>query len=221
MGKVLASAGAAADDGPGVPLAVLEWGATAAGYLAAAASDEMDELIVTSRRAYHLVRKLDGGAGRPLLVYLRLDRARANLAVARRALAALRVTRAPTPRRHGVATKQEIPAQSGSVETTAGADQGPAVAVAAPVAPRSALPWSTLPRRHQVAALPLPRRSAAVSLPAPPPAAPDPLPRRFAEVPPPVASAVSGADPPSVPAPRWVNDVGTMRRLLAGLEQLQ
>ena len=67
-GKVLDSAGVAPDDGSGVSLAVLGWGATAAGYLAAAAGDELDDLIVTSRRAYHLVRQFDGRSGQPMLI---------------------------------------------------------------------------------------------------------------------------------------------------------
>ena len=58
MGKVLASSGGADQDGANVHLAVLGWGATAEGYLAAAAHDELDDLIVTTRRAYHLVREL-------------------------------------------------------------------------------------------------------------------------------------------------------------------
>jgi hypothetical protein len=87
LGKVLDSVGAEDSDGPDVPLAVLGWGATAAGFLATAADDELDDLILTSRRAYHLVRQFESSSGHPLLIYMRLDRGRANLALARRGLA--------------------------------------------------------------------------------------------------------------------------------------
>jgi hypothetical protein len=216
MGKVLASAGVEADGGPGVPLAVLGWGATAAGYLAAAANDELDDLIVTSRRAYHLVRQLEGEAGQPLLIYMRLERPRANLAVGRRALATVEVASKPVPHPRGSAPSQETPDQRGPSSNGRGA----AVAVAAPVATRT-----TMPRRHQVAALPLPRRP-----PAPAPvgtraspvpaltAPPNPLPRRTAEVPPPAAR---GPSPPSRTAPRWADDVSTMQRLLTALRRLR
>lgn len=85
-GTVVEDAGAT--DGA-VHLAVLGRGTAAAGYLAGAHDElaEIDELIVTTRRAYHLVRELDGSS-EPLLVYLRLDRPRADLAAGRRALAA-------------------------------------------------------------------------------------------------------------------------------------
>ncbi len=136
MGKVLASAGAEADGGPGVPLAVLGWGATAAGYLAAAANDELDDLIVTSRRAYHLVRQLEGEAGQPLLIYMRLERPRANLAVGRRALATVEVAPKPVPHPRGSAPDRETPDQRGSSSNGRGA----AVAVAAPVATRTTVP---------------------------------------------------------------------------------
>jgi hypothetical protein len=220
MGKVLDSAGAAVGDGPGVPLAVLGWGATAAGYLATAANDELDDLIVTARGAYHLVRQLDGPAGQPLLIYLRLERPRANLAVARRALANVRVGPEPVAPQRNATEVQETPAQGGNGSGT----QGAAVAVATrPAATRTALP-----RRHQVAALPMPRRPTPTPTPPPRPqprAGPAPsavlpsvLPRRVAEAPPP-AARVTG--PPSRSGPRWADDVSTMQRLLTALRRLR
>lgn len=211
MGKVLASAGDEADDGPGVPLAVLGWGATAAGYLTSAASDELDDLIITSRRAYHLVRQLEGGSGQLLLVYLRLDRSRANLAVARRALGRVRAAPTPAPRQRDVAPEREIPVQSASLEVAANRRPSSAVALAAP---------PVLPRRHQVAALPQPRHPAAPrASPATAPAAlSSPLPRRTAEAPPPAAPRTG---PPAPSGARWADDVGTMRRLLSGLRRLR
>ncbi|HEY1973387.1 MAG TPA: hypothetical protein VGH89_35930 [Pseudonocardia sp.] len=96
MGTVLDSAGTQERDEPGVPMAVLGWGATAAGFLSTAAADELDDLILTTRRAYHLVRQFEDGADHPLVIYLRLDRRRANLALARRELAAVRLWPDPT-----------------------------------------------------------------------------------------------------------------------------
>ena len=224
MGKVLASAGAAADDGPGVPLAVLGWGATAAGYLAAAANDELDDLIVTSRRAYHLVRQLDGPAGQPLLVYLRLDRPRANLAVARRALADVRRlgagSRCRHPARHR-SPRQETPAQSGSDEATA--TQGAAVAVAragrdpdGAAAPASGGgPAAAAPTHRAAAPAGTAGEPGAGSARAAEPAAP--AGRGGAAT----APAGVGGGPPSRPGPRWADDVSTMQRLLTALRRLR
>jgi hypothetical protein len=219
MGKVLASAGATTESS-GVPLAVLGWGVTAAGYLDAVAKDELDDLIVTSRRAYHLVRQLDGPAGELLLLYLRLDRPRANLAVARRALAGVHLRPAPVPHQRDNVRRRETPAQSGLTEKKDRSLPG-AVAVAAPAETRPAQP-----RRHQVAALPLPRRAKS-SPPAIPrarpataaPAVPSPLPRRVAEAPPPVPVGVGGGA--ARPGSRWADDVGTMQRLLSALRRLR
>ena len=157
MGKVLASAGAAAEDGPGVPLAVLGWGATAAGYLAAAANDELDDLIVTSRRAYHLVRQLDGGPGSRCWSTCGWSgrgrtwpwpdarwpdvTGRGPAPVARHAGVECRSGSAGNPCSGGNLGRRRTPAWNGG-----GRRSRPAVTAPA------------LPRRHQVAALPLPRR---------------------------------------------------------------
>ncbi|WP_172457720.1 hypothetical protein, partial [Pseudonocardia sp. N23] len=55
--------------------------------------DPVDDVTVTSRRSFHVLRPVDVG-GRRVIVYLRLQRGRSNLAVARRALAAPEVTSA-------------------------------------------------------------------------------------------------------------------------------
>src|SRR5690349_13466287 len=69
---------------PGV---VMEWGGSAAGFLAAAGGDGLDDLMISSHRFYHVVRLVEVGSGQ-LLIYLCLDRGRSNLAVARRELGA-------------------------------------------------------------------------------------------------------------------------------------
>ena len=129
VGKVLEEAGVQPGAQAGTSLAVLGWGAGAASFLATAADDEMDDLIITTRSCYHLVRPLGEGEDRRLLVYLRVDRHRGNLAVARRGLSTVR-PRAPA-----------VPEQRGG----------------APTATRAATAVDTLPRRHPVA-LPAPRR---------------------------------------------------------------
>ena len=90
LGKVVEEAGARSSAEEGTTLAVLGWGSSAAVVLSVGATDALDDLIVTTRRSYHLVRVLDPGSGGPLLVYLRVDRRRGNLAVARRGLMAAR-----------------------------------------------------------------------------------------------------------------------------------
>jgi hypothetical protein len=171
-GRVLAEHGKGVVD----PAAVLGWGGAALRDLDGA--DDLDDLIVTGARAYHLVRRAAAGGGPPLLVYVCLERARSNLALARRALAGVVV--APLP----------PTAEGGAVAPV-------------PFAP----PSSTDPWPPPVA--PAPR--------APSPPAAVPLPRR-------TRTAVPAAAPvpqPRAAGPRWAGDLGTMRRLLAGLRALQ
>ena len=167
-----------AEHGNGVvdPTAVLGWGSTALRDLDGA--DDLDDLIVTGARTYHLVRRAVAGGGSPLLVYVCLERARSNLALARRALAGVVV--APLP----PAAESEATVAGPSFPPPP-ADPRPAPAASAPHAP------------SPPAAVPLPRRTRT----AVPAATPVPQPRAA--------------------GPRWAGDVGTMRRLLAGLRALQ
>jgi hypothetical protein len=91
-GRVLAEVGrgeGSAGDGEGVvPYSVAGWGTAVAAMFDTTSGDELDDVMITGRRSYHLVRPLAAGAA--VLVYLRLDRARSNLAAARRELAAVR-----------------------------------------------------------------------------------------------------------------------------------
>src|SRR3712207_9344868 len=90
-GRVLAEVGrgdGGAGDAEGVvPYSVAQWGTRVAAMFDATSGDDLDDVMITGRRSYHLVRFLPAAA--PALVYLRLDR-RANLARARRELAAVR-----------------------------------------------------------------------------------------------------------------------------------
>ena len=100
-GRVLAEAGrgeGGAGDGEGVvPYSVARWGTAVAAMFDATSGDELDDVMITGRRSYHLVRSL--GASASVLAYLRLDRTRSNLAVARRELAAVRWGAAAAPAR--------------------------------------------------------------------------------------------------------------------------
>jgi hypothetical protein len=91
-GRVLAEAGngeAGAGDGEGVvPYSVARWGTAVAAMFEATSGDELDDVMITGRRSYHLLRAL--GPTSSVLVYLRLDRTRSNLAAARRELATVR-----------------------------------------------------------------------------------------------------------------------------------
>jgi len=91
-GRVLAEVGrgeGSAGDAEGVvPYSVAGWGTAVAAMFDSTSGDELDDVMITGRRSYHLVRPL--GAGAAVLVYVRLDRARSNLAAARRELAAVR-----------------------------------------------------------------------------------------------------------------------------------
>ena len=92
-GRVLAEVGhgeAGTGDSEGVvPYSVPRWGTAVAAMFDSTSGDELDDVMVTGRRSYHLLRPL--GAGGAVLVYLRLDRNRSNLAAARRELAAVRL----------------------------------------------------------------------------------------------------------------------------------
>jgi hypothetical protein len=91
-GRVLAEAGngeGGAGDGEGVvPYSVARWGTAVAAMFEATSGDELDDVMITGRRSYHLLRAL--GPTASVLVYLRLDRSRSNLAAARRELATVR-----------------------------------------------------------------------------------------------------------------------------------
>lgn len=68
-------------------------GTRLSGAVGHGADDPVDDVTVTSRRSFHVLRPVEVG-GRTAIVYLRLQRGRSNLAVARRGLAAPEVVTA-------------------------------------------------------------------------------------------------------------------------------
>lgn len=180
-GTVLSECGT----GPVDPAVVVQWARDAERFLGLAADGGLEDLIATSGGSYHLVRPLP--ATPPMLVYLCLDRKRANLALARRELAAVRwadpvspIAEPPLPPANSWLWSARVPA---SVAPPSGPSGGPAGTLTAP----------------PTAAVPLPRRSSVRALPPPPP-----LPRQRV------------APDPQLPG-RWADDLGTMRRLLSAL----
>jgi hypothetical protein len=164
-GRVLAELGqgeAATGDSEGVvPYSVPRWGTAVAAMFDSTSGDELDDVMITGRRSYHLVRPI--GPGASVLVYLRLDRSRSNLAAARRELATVRLGSGAAP-----PAPAAVPAaRSGSDAAVPPARSGSDAAVP-PARSRSdaAVPAS---RSRTEATAPAPRsRSVAATAPAPP-----------------------------------------------------
>jgi hypothetical protein len=144
-GRILIQFGTAAVD----PAVVLRWGMEATTALGTAAEGGLEDFILTSGGHYHLVRPL--GETRSLLVYLCVDRARVNLASARRELAAAR------PDDAGAAPPPTPPQR-----------HSPAVSRTAALPLAAAPPARRGPtnRRQDTVAVPLPRRSGSTAVPA-------------------------------------------------------
>ncbi|MDD7918466.1 hypothetical protein [Actinomycetospora callitridis] len=226
--------------------AVLAWGRRAGGV----ASDRglaLEDVIVTSDAAHHLLRAVDGAPSRGSWVYLRVDRERGNLALARRRLAA--VASPPAARPTPAAPRPSSSAQRppGAPVPVPVATPLPSAAPAAPSAPPAAHPMGgTFPRR-------VPDRSIPAAAPAAIAAPPTTWPTRG----PAASPAAVATDPPALPEPRrpvgqapttrpagpvppadlehrrsppqdsagvlsqrWRTDPETLRRVLAGLLRL-
>ncbi|GGJ95811.1 hypothetical protein GCM10010123_27130 [Pilimelia anulata] len=88
-GTCLGTTGAAPDDHAAAAAGASEVMAAVtrtAPFTSATREDAMEDLIITSRSGYHLLRRLSTGFDARLVLYLWLDRDRGNLAVARRRL---------------------------------------------------------------------------------------------------------------------------------------
>ena len=140
-GRVLAEVGqgeSASGDSEGVvPYSVPRWGTAVAAMFDSTSGDELDDVMITGRRSYHLVRPI--GPGASVLVYLRLDRSRSNLAAARRELATVRLAGGAVPATTPAAaavpaarSRSEAAARSRSVAATAPAPPSRVPAALAP-----------------------------------------------------------------------------------------
>jgi hypothetical protein len=193
-GRILIESGAAMVD----PAAVLRWGMEAAGVLETVDDGGMEDFIMTSRNHYHLLRPVS--AGQSLLVYLCVDRTRANLALARRELAAARpeYEPEPEPQRGPVAPvpeplKRRLPAAS-------------RMAAAMPPAPTKRTSRSVKTAGSGIAEVPLPRRTGSTTLPA--------------AMPPPAAAPRQRSSGGPVLGQPWADDIATMNRLLTALRAM-
>src|SRR5262249_39643502 len=149
-GQILIESGVATVD----PAVVLRWGTEATTVLEAA-DGGLEDVILTSGYLYHLVRPL--GVSRSFLVYLCVDRARANLASARRELAAVRSEAgaaalvAPSP------PPESLHAVPPAISRAASAmPPGSSHPVRQPIAPAT---------RPAAASVPLPRRAGPREIP--------------------------------------------------------
>jgi hypothetical protein len=149
-GRVLAEVGqgeSASGDSEGVvPYSVPRWGTAVAAMFDSTSGDELDDVMITGRRSYHLVRPI--GPGASVLVYLRLDRSRSNLAAARRELATVRLAGGTVPATTPAAPA--VPAARSRSEATAPGARSEAAArsrsvAATPPAPPSRVPAALAP----------------------------------------------------------------------------
>jgi hypothetical protein len=193
-GHVLAEIGT---DG-GTAGAVLAWGGRADGV----ASDRglaLEDVIVTSDAAHHLLRAVDGAPFRGFWVYLRVDRERGNLALARRRLAAVASPSPPAARPTQAVpppAPRTAPRPAGTPVPAPVATPLPAAAPAAPSAPPGAHPMGgTFPRR-------VPERSIPAAAPAAAPAAIAAPPTSWPTRGPASSPAAVATDPPALPEPR-------------------
>jgi hypothetical protein len=226
-GRVLAEAGrgdGAAGDGEGVvPYSVARWGTAVAAMFDSTSGDELDDVMITGRRSYHLVRPVTAGSA--VLAYLRLDRRRANLAAARRELAAVRWGAGAPPAAAATPARGPSPAPASAAvpPSTATPPRDPS-AGASPTGPR---PPAAFPARR--AAAPVGAGQTPGSTPGGGPRIP--LARRTPTRPsadatrrPAVAAAPAevpaGLGPPAVVGQQWVRDPSTLRRLIAGLRRM-
>ena len=140
-GRVLAEVGqgeSASGDSEGVvPYSVPRWGTAVAAMFDSTSGDELDDVMITGRRSYHLVRPI--GPDASVLVYLRLDRSRSNLAAARRELATVRLAGGAVP-----ATPPAAPAVPAARSRSEAAARSRSVA-ATPPAPPSRVPAALAP----------------------------------------------------------------------------
>ncbi|NMH90960.1 hypothetical protein HF519_05030, partial [Pseudonocardia bannensis] len=111
--------------------------ATSAAEIADAPGEgPVEDLILSSRRCYHVLRPVDVPAGPTLLLYIRLQRGRATLALARRELGTAEIQRAVLDLARGRSDRGDVSAAARDTGAAAAAAPAPATSPAA-VPPRA------------------------------------------------------------------------------------
>lgn len=204
-GRIIGEAG---QDDSSIFSGVLKLETIVSEFLDSDASDDLEDLMISSRYWYHLIRHVDSFGIPPLLLYLRLRRNRANLAAARRELAShqlnnqlLEILRSHEESDYDNGPTS-IPGKSNHPYFTLSIQPELAGLAAAPTY------WSdpthdTNP--PEFAPQPLPRRAPA-----------SPLPRRAEKEPEPAEPT----DLPHVLRQSWAFDRNTMERLVDGLRRM-
>lgn len=192
-GDVLAEHGRPGPD----PAAAVRWGRGLRAALLP--SGELEDVMITADATFHLLRRVRAGE-RTVIVHVSVDRARGNLALARRTLGAIRFIDEESPAPQVIEHYPPAPAP----RVTAGT----APRATVPDRPKMPLPVRT-PRRPEPAA-------GARTVGALPSAIP--APRR-----PPAPVTPGGGTPPvDVPVARgWSDDLYTMGRLLDALRRMK
>jgi len=171
--------------------------------------DDLDDLIISSRHWYHLIRHVDSFGTPPLLLYLRLRRSGANLAIARRELRSTelknRLVKILWSRngRHDDTTS--IPSESNHVYFTPTPQPDPTDSVAAPTHQQDMTAGGG--SSPDVALSPLPRRVPASSRTMWAGRSRKPEPDEPGEL-------------PNVVRQSWASDRNTMERLVHGLRRM-
>lgn len=184
-------------------------------FLDPESDDDLDDLMISSHHWYHLIRHVNLFGTPPLLLYLRMRRSRANLAIARRELASaelksrlvdiLQVNDVPEYHDHDYDEDDatSIPGDSDHFYFTLSLQPDPADPAVAPVhhpdltTGGASAPDPVLP--------PLPRRAPASSHAIPPERDPEP---------------VEPGELPNVLRQGWAFDRNTMERLMHGLRRM-
>ncbi|MGD9525511.1 hypothetical protein [Pseudonocardia sp.] len=188
---------------------------------------DLEDVMITSERLFHVLRQVDVAGSGPVLVYVRLRRGHGNPATCRRELASAEL-RDSVAAACGPPRPAAIPgAMAGNGTVAPRLDTGSHPALPAVEPPRRPAP----PRTSRPAAadgpattrLPAPRATPA-SRGVPSPAAPE-LPRRvrgshLVGVPDPVDRSGRPPATSGVLQQGWAKDGRTLRRLLAGLRRL-
>jgi hypothetical protein len=214
-GRIIGEAGR--DGSATIPGVVVKLEMTVSDVLGSGSGDEFEDLMISSRYRYHLVRHVDSAGRPPLLLYLRLQRSRANLAVARRELASAELNdrlsntlRGGDRHNHDDRTAS-IPERPGRTYSTRSRQPNPIdqVPVPIPVPRHTHQPDRSTGDENSPDALlvPLPRRTPASSRAGRVEREREPEPEEPAEM-------------PSVVRQSWAFDRGTMERLVHGLRRM-